>query len=626
MIAGAKHPSVHWRMVLLALVVTAMAVVVVLVGITLFDVQQYRARAREDAASLAGIIGDNSMGALAFADTTAAAAILASASLQRNVTRACLYAADGTLVAGYARDAGMDCTVSVPVAPPRYHTGATQSVQRGGDQLGYAYVEEDLSGEAERVGLLAGAGLVMLLVAVALAFLLAQRLARGVSGPISRLAEEARRIGRDGDYSMPEMVAPDDEVGDLVHSFQAMMGRVREANHGLVREIEQRKAIEAEREMLLEREREASRMKDEFVAMVSHELRTPIGAILGWTQVMQATKLDEATLSKALQAITRSAEAQARVIEDLVDISRITAGKLRLAIEVLDLRVPVGAALDVARRDAELRGLRIDTELPPQPALVRGDADRLRQVVANLLSNSVKFTRRGGCINVAVREVGPVWEIVVSDDGVGIDPVVLPYIFDRYRQADSSTARRFEGLGLGLSIVKEVTELHGGTVSAESAGPDQGATFRVRLPRHAEALAPLAPSVAQSPPGRLDGVRVLAVDDNADALEIMSTALTAVGASVRTARSGSEAIRQWDHEPPDVLLCDLAMPGMDGFDVLARVRALDAQTHRSTPAIAVTAHATPEHRRRSADAGFSAHVTKPYRLPELVRAVKDVLE
>jgi CheY-like chemotaxis protein len=340
---------------------------------------------------------------------------------------------------------------------------------------------------------------------------------------------------------------------------------------------------------------------------------------------MQATKLDEATLSKAIAAITRSAEGQARVIEDLMDVSRITAGKLKLVIEVIDLRVPVGAVLDVTRREAEQRGLTLEADLPTTPVWVRGDIGRLRQVVANLLSNAVKFTEPGGCVTVALREEGRMWEIVVSDDGVGIDPAILPHIFDRYRQGDSSTTRRFEGLGLGLSIVKEVTELHGGTVSAESEGPGRGATFRVRLPRHTAPAVALS-STARAMPDRLDGVLVLAVDDNPDALDIMATALGAVGADVRTASSGSEAIRQWDQQPPDVLLCDLAMPGMDGFAVLARVQERDAQAHRSTPAIAVTAHATPEHRRRSAAAGFVAHVTKPYRLPELVRAVKAALE
>jgi CheY-like chemotaxis protein/anti-sigma regulatory factor (Ser/Thr protein kinase) len=367
-------------------------------------------------------------------------------------------------------------------------------------------------------------------------------------------------------------------------------------------------------------------MKDEFVANVSHELRTPLGAILGWIQVMKATRLEPAMLDKAVESITRSAEAQAQVIEDLVDITRIGAGKLQLSIGIVDVRAPVTAALEVARPTALGRGLRLQADLPEEPVLVKGDANRLQQVVANLLSNAVKFTDAGGWVRVAVRATRDVCDVIVSDDGVGIEPTFLPHIFDRYRQADSSTNRHYQGLGLGLSIVKEMTELHGGTVVAESDGLGKGATFRVRLPRYVAAVptpTAVAPSAAVE---RLDGVEVLVVDDNPDALDILATALEAVGAEVRTASSGAAAIEAWSDHAPDVLLCDLAMPGMDGFDVLASVRRLDASTERHTPAIAVTAHATAEHRRRTAEAGFAAHINKPYRIAELIRAVRGALE
>jgi signal transduction histidine kinase/ActR/RegA family two-component response regulator len=485
-----------------------------------------------------------------------------------------------------------------------------------------------VSGLASLVWLFVAAGLIMLGVAGVVSFVLAQKLSRQITRPISELAAQARRIGREGDFSMAHVATEQDEVGDLVRSFQGMVGRVREANEGLLREIEQRKVIEAERELLLERERESSRMKDEFVATVSHELRTPLGAILGWIQVMKATRLDPAMLDKAVDAITRSAEAQAQVIEDLVDITRIGAGKLKLSIEVVDLRAPVTSAVEVARPTALARELRLESELPAEPVFVKGDASRLQQVVANLLSNAVKFTEAGGCVRVTVRSTRDVCDVLVSDDGVGIDPAFLPHIFDRYRQADSSTNRRFQGLGLGLSIVKEMTELHGGTVIAESNGLGKGATFRVRLPRHAvaELTRTAATPVASSGVERLDGVDVLVVDDNPDALDILATALAAAGAEVRTASSGAAAIRAWGDHPPDVLLCDLAMPGMDGFDLLANVRRLDATAERDTPAIAVTAHATAEHRRRTAEAGFVAHVNKPYRIAELVRTVRSALD
>jgi signal transduction histidine kinase/ActR/RegA family two-component response regulator len=620
-------PSIHRRVVTMALTVSAAAVIVALIGITLFDAQRYRANAREDAASLAGIIAENSAAAIAFDDTAAAEAMLATAELQTDVTRACIYSAEGAgLFASYTRDAGAACPDAPPAAPPDGHQSASRVVAGANDTLGVVYLEADVSGVWPLVWVLAAVGLLMLLIAGAVSFVLAQKLSRQITRPLSELAAHARRIGHEGDFSMAHVRAEQDEVGDLVRAFQGMLGRVREANEGLLHEIERRKVIELERELLLERERESSRMKDEFVANVSHELRTPLGAILGWIQVMKVTRLDAAMLEKAVDAITRSAEAQAQVIEDLVDVTRIGAGKLQLSIGVIDVRAPVTAAVEVARPTAVERELRLETDMPADPIFVKGDASRLQQVVANLLSNAVKFTDAGGCIRIAVRATRDVCDVVVTDDGVGIDPAFLPHIFDRYRQADSSTNRHYQGLGLGLSIVKEVTELHGGTVVAESAGLGKGTTFRVRLPRHASVELPRATAAPAAGGERLDGVEVLVVDDNLDALDILVTALEAVGAEVRTASSGAAAIEAWSDHAPDVLLCDLAMPGMDGFDVLASVRRLDASTERQTPAIAVTAHATADHRRRTAEAGFTAHINKPYRIAELIRTVRSALD
>jgi signal transduction histidine kinase/ActR/RegA family two-component response regulator len=603
-------------------------VLVALGGITLFNAQQYRAKAREDAGSLAGIVAENSVAAVVFDDTAAAEAILATAELQTDVTRACIYSTDGGgLFAGYARDPGGSCPAAPPAAPPEGHLSASRAVAGPNDTLGVVYVEADVSGLASVIWVLVAAGVVMLLVAGLVSFFLAQKLSRQITRPISELASEAQRIGHAGDFSMADITAEQDEVGDLVRSFQGMVGRVHEANTGLRREIDQRKVIEAEREALLEREREASRLKDEFVANVSHELRTPLGAILGWIQVMKATRLDAAMLDKAVEAITRSAESQARVIEDLVDVTRISTGKLDLSVEVVDVRAPVSAAVEDGWPVAQARGLRIETDLPAGPVFVRGDVARLQQVVGNLLSNALKFTESGACITVSVLATRDVCDLVVSDEGVGIDAAFLPHMFDRYRQANSSTNRRFEGLGIGLAIVKEVTELHGGTVTAESAGVGKGATFRVRLPRHTVVESPQPASAPARPSlDRLDGVDVLVVDDNPDALDILVTALETVGAEVRVASSGPAAIQAWDMHPPDILLCDLAMPGMDGFDVLATVRSRDALAGRHTPAIAVTAHATAEHRRRSAEAGFAAHLNKPYRIAELIRVVREALD
>lgn len=618
----------HRKLITLALAVSTAGLLVAVVGLTLFDVWRYRTRAGEDATTLASLIAENTAAAVSFADTAAAREIVSTVRVRSAVTRGCIYLEDGPLFASYTRDPATSCPASAPVAA-RFHIGSAQPIVRNGEVLGTVFVEREFRGGlAARVAVTSAAAAVMLVLASALAFILARRLARGVAGPVVRLAAEARRVGRDPDIPVPDIPAAQDEVGDLVRAFQSMLLRVREANAGLMAEIEERKKVEAEREALLERERETSRLKDEFVATVSHELRTPMGVILSWSQILEATRPDEATLAKAVSAISRCAGEQARIIDDLVDISRITTGKLHLRWQIVDLREPVQASLEAVRTEAAAKDVRVSADLPDRRAPVNGDADRLRQLVGNLLSNAVKFTDRGGRVSVALAEMPTAYEIVVTDSGIGIAPDVLPHVFDRYRQADSSTTRAYGGLGLGLSIVKELSEQHGGSVVMESEGVGRGATARVRLPRlgaHEERAARVPRSTPVSPVPTLDGIRVLAVDDNVEALDGLATTLRSAGATVETATSGAQAIERWARDPADVLICDLAMPHVDGFAVVARVREIDRQRDLQTVAIAVSAHATPEHRRRSTDAGFATHVAKPYRMTELIGAIHDAL-
>jgi signal transduction histidine kinase len=538
--------SIHRKLVALALSVSAVALLVTLLGLTLFDIWRYRARASDDAALLAGIVAENSAAAVMFMDQPAAQEILSTVRIREAVTRACIYLADGTLLTAFQRGPDLVCPEAQPTPNGFFAAGAALPIVRNGRTWGTVYVERDFSGLPGRIGVAAAAAAVMLVFAGVLAYLVAQRLTRSISEPIAQLAAEARRIASEPELELsnPDISAGADEVGDLVRAFQDMLSRLRSAHAGLLREIEERKRVEAERADLLRRERETSRMKDEFVATVSHELRTPLGAILGWTQVLEVGRADEAVMSKAIDAISRSADVQARLIEDLVDVSRIAAGKLNLHWESVDLRAPVETSVEVARAAANAKGIRTTVRMPSQPCPVRGDVDRLRQVVGNLLSNAVKFGKTGGTITVVLRDLGGAYEIQVSDDGVGIVPEMLPQVFDRYRQADSSTIRRHDGLGLGLSIVKEVTELHGGSVAVSSGGPGQGATFYLRVPKLlGTRLFPEAGE--QNGNGeqvRLDGVRVLAVDDNEDALDVLSEALRAAGASVSTATSGPEAL------------------------------------------------------------------------------------
>jgi CheY-like chemotaxis protein/two-component sensor histidine kinase len=324
-------------------------------------------------------------------------------------------------------------------------------------------------------------------------------------------------------------------------------------------------------------------------------------------------------------SIARNARAQTRVIEDLVDVSRIVAGKLHLQFEPMDFKDAVEAAVEVIRPAAQARQLHLIVDLPPAVSLVHGDRDRLQQVVWNLLSNAVKFTPARGTVTVALSEHDGSYWLDVTDTGVGIAADFLPYVFDRFRQADGSITREHRGLGLGLAIVKDLTELHGGSVVVASPGLNRGARFTVQMP---QLVAPVVEAVA--PPvrpmsERLTGVRVLAVDDNPDARDVLAASLADTGAIVRIASTGADALREWDREPADLLICDLAMPEMDGFEVLRAIRQRGRPDGRVTPAIAVTAHVSEDYQARTRAAGFTFHIGKPYDVADLVRLARTAL-
>jgi signal transduction histidine kinase/CheY-like chemotaxis protein len=404
----------------------------------------------------------------------------------------------------------------------------------------------------------------------------------------------------------------------------------------------------AEAEHLKDEAEEASRLKDEFLATVSHELRTPLNAVLGWTQLLCDGRLDEAHRAQAYEVIQRSARSQAQLIEDLLDVSRILSGKLRLEVRPTDLNDVIQAALHSVQPAADNRGVRLQKVLDPRAGLVAGDFDRLQQVVWNLLSNAIKFTPHGGRVLVRLSRVNSHTEIVVEDTGQGIAPEFLGFVFDRFRQADGGSARRHGGLGLGLAIVRHLVELHGGTVRADSAGEGQGASFTVAIPLigvHAlPATAPSAPKEAVSslhleentaaPPSRfasppnnqsLQGLRILVVDDHADTLEVMHLALESYGAAVETAGNAADALRVLAAWRPDVLLSDIGMPQEDGYSLIQKVRALAPGDGGSTPAVAITAFAKTQDRVRALAAGFQMHLAKPVEPDELIAVVTSLV-
>ncbi|HEU4411308.1 MAG TPA: ATP-binding protein [Polyangiaceae bacterium] len=382
----------------------------------------------------------------------------------------------------------------------------------------------------------------------------------------------------------------------------------------------------AERER--RRAEEASRAKDEFLAMLSHELRTPLNAILGWSRMLASGELDQSRAQRALETIERNAKAQAHLIDDLLDVARIIGGKLRLDVRPLYPVEAVEGAVEAVRPAAEAREVSLSTALDPQAGPVMGDPGRLQQVAWNLLSNAVKFTPKGGRVEVALRRAGAHLELAVEDSGRGIDPALLEHLFVPFWQADPSITRAHGGLGLGLSIVKHLVELHGGAVEAESEGEGRGARFVVRLPladRRAGRPAPAPPAEgdqrALGPPGELRGRRVLAVDDEPDGLELLVALLEGGGASVAAATSAAEALALVRGGRFDVLVSDIAMPDEDGYALLRKVRALPVEQGGGTPAVALTAFARAEDRRRAFLAGFQAHLPKPVEPAELFAAV-----
>jgi len=403
-------------------------------------------------------------------------------------------------------------------------------------------------------------------------------------------------------------------------------------------EMAVRKQAEEERAQLLVREQAAraeaelaNRTKDEFLATLSHELRTPLSAILGWSHILKNNKLSKADLARGLETIERNARVQSQLIDDLLDVSRIISGKIRIEPRAVDLAVVIEAAIDSVRPTFDAKEIQFETDVEARDCKVLGDANRLQQIFWNLFSNAVKFTPERGKVRVQVREQDFGVKVSVIDTGVGITPEFLPYIFDRFSQADGSTTRVHGGLGLGLAIVRHLVELHHGSVEVESEGEDRGTTFTVTLPIAASTRAVNGELPTESnvlPPNSakiFDGVRILVVDDEADSRDLISTLLTRCGSEVRCSESAAEAIRAFAEWSPDLLLSDIGMPNEDGYSLIKKVRKLRSKRAKQIPAIALTAYATDEDRSLALAAGFQVHLAKPVEPKSLLTSIAAAL-
>ncbi len=456
-----------------------------------------------------------------------------------------------------------------------------------------------------------------------------------VAAEVGRFEDEGWRIRKDGTRFWANVVitALRDKDG-ILRGF----GKV-------TRDLTERKKAEEQRlqlarEQVARSEAEAaSRAKDEFLATISHELRTPLNAILGWGRMLRKSRLNEENFARGLDTIERNAKLQAQLIEDLLDVSRIISGKLRLTVMPIELSPIIDAAVNSLRPAADAKDIRLQVLLDSHAGLISGDPDRLQQVVWNLLSNAVKFTEKHGRIQLRLQRINSHVEITISDNGRGISPEFLPYVFDRFRQADSSISRMHGGLGLGLAIVRHLVELHGGSVQAQSPGEGQGATFTVQLPmliahgsgRFALDADEMNPSGVRqqegiNPSPSLEGLNILVVDDEADARNLLTAILEERKAQVTTVASPAEAYETLEWLRPDVIISDIGMPGEDGYSFIRNVRMREAQERQGwKPAIALTAHARVEDRLRALSAGYQTHVAKPVEPAELVAVIASLV-
>ena len=620
---------------LVAMIMTTSVVVLVTAsaGYLISDYYRTRNELKGDLEAIAKLVLDNSQAAIQFQDPFAARETLQSLAAHPHLRAACLYDGVGTLFAEYRAET-IDCEVAVPPEGFRFNPNRLELTSAGeltGQRFGSLTLRSDLGILTTRLRFQALVVAALLVIALLVALILSAKLQAVVSQPVIALAQTAASVTARDDYALRATRTTDDELGTLVDAFNRMLERIEtreaelsKANDELRREVVERRRAEQERAEMLVREREANRVKDEFLATLSHELRTPLNAILGWTKLLRAQAVPPSSLDRALEKVERNAQVQSRLVEDLLEISRITSGKLRLEHRPLDLVAVANVAIDSIRHAAEARGVAIERVFDSATLPTAGDPDRLQQVIWNLLSNAVKFTPPGGSVSVELKREGAADRVTVTDTGIGIEPGFLPHVFDTFRQADATSTRMHGGLGLGLSIVKQLVELHGGSVEAQSAGKDAGASFTVRLPVMTAPRAQPRLAPPSAPHGRLTGHTVLVVDDDADTREMLASVLDAAGARVHAAASAEEALGFGVEMRPDAIVTDIAMPGQDGYDLIRDLRAaLGSRAPRVR--IALTAFAGSGDHERALEAGFQRHISKPFDPLALVALLEEML-
>ncbi|MBY0494887.1 MAG: response regulator [Cyanobacteria bacterium] len=601
------------RQKLTAMLMTASAVVLLLASMAfvVWDFYRYRADMQSDLATEAQLVLENTAAAVTFLDPDAAGETLEMLELHPHTQIACLYLPGGRLFAWRSFRNPIDVcpeTTQPGMQLAENRMFVTQQLERGRDRGALLYIGVDLDGHRARIRTQATAVGAILVTGLLVSFLLSTLLRGMVEKPVARLASTAREIADRGDYSIRAANPSQDEIGVLVQAFNRMLDEIQ--------------ASQRERAEALDREQQANRLKDEFLATLSHELRTPLNAIVGWVHLLRRGQLPAEEVKHALDRIDRNAHAQARLVQDLLDVSRITTGKLLLDIREIDLTTVVSNAIDACRPAADARQVTLECVCPvPLPTM--GDPDRLQQVLWNLISNAVRFTPSHGTVTVALRRDGDHDTIEVRDTGAGIEPQFIPFMFEPFRQADAASTRTHGGLGIGLTIVRRLTEMHGGSVTVFSDGPGKGATLTVTLPVRRPSPATSA-STSRPRVASLTQATVLVVEDDQDTLELLESTLTMAGAIPVGARSVAEALRAIDGHRFDALVSDIAMPGQDGYTLMTLLR------DRLGPAmpdvsVALTAYAGRADREKALNAGYREHLAKPVNPDVLLQMLEDLL-
>ncbi len=590
-----------------------------------YDLASFRQRMVHQLATQAEIVGDNSAAAILFDDHNSAMLTMRALKADPHITVAVIYAKNDEPFANYLRYDARE----LPQLPERSRMKAEGYLFRpdalvvfrdivfDAETIGTLCIVSDLTELTDQLWRYVGIVLVVFVLSIVAVIPLLSGLQRVIANPILHLVDRAHIVTREKNYAVrAKVMQRNDELGELIAAFNEMLSQIQQRDAALERARDEAQA--------------ANRAKDEFLAVISHELRTPLTPVLGWARMLRGGQLDAAGVVRAGDVIERNVRAQAKLIEDLLDVSRIISGKQRLEVSPVDLLQVIEAVVETLQLAADAKGVRIETVLDKRANSVAGDPARLQQIIWNLLSNAIKFTPKGGLAQIELRRVASHVEIAVSDTGEGIAPEFLPHVFDRFRQGDSTSTRTYGGLGLGLAIVRHLVELHGGQVHAASPGRGQGSTFTVQLPisvfpavaaqeQRPRPATDARPPTASTP--NLKGLRILVVDDEPDTLEALRLLLEQRGAKVHTAISAARALEDLEAWRPEVLVSDIGMPREDGYDLIRNVRALGPDRGGRVPAVALTAYAREEDRAQILAAGFQVHIRKPAEPTELLAAI-----